>query len=242
MGGAFAPGGGLVGGQGVSGIEKQLKWKLLFFAGACVTLAGGIIPFFYHLFHWEWAPLTFLDSTFLVLFGVLMIVLDFPIPHPSGHLVAIRDNAYKFVLFMTRFTGRGLWYLFLATYVFQHNTRGMGQAAVIIGYIFSIYLVLLGIAALVKGYILSSRLDKVRQEITNMGHTAEHYVARSTTGLTKAQFQTMVDAVLINQETKFTNDELDYIINALSFDPYNDGQVSLEECDYWLRKGPMLMV
>merc|ERR1719413_117130 len=116
---------------------------------------------------------------------------------------------------MTRFTGRGLWYLFLATCVFEHCTRGIGQAAVIIGYIFSIYLMLLGIAALVKGYILSSRLDKVRQEITKMGHGAEHYIARNQSGLSKAQFQAMVDTLVINQDKPyFENDDLDYIINA----------------------------
>jgi hypothetical protein len=241
----MAPGGGLLGGQGASGIEKTLKWKLLFFGGACATLAGGTIPFFYHLFHAfsEWAPLTFIDTLFLVTFGVLMVVLDFPIPHPSGHLVAIRDNAYKFVLFMTRFTGRGLWYLFLSTLVFSHLSKeGLGKPAEVIGWIVSAYLVLLGIGALVKGYMLSSRLDKVRQEIMKVGHGAEHYVARNQNGLSKAQFQTMVDQVLINQDTKFTSDDLDYIINALSFTPYNDGQVSLEECEYWLRKGPMLCV
>jgi hypothetical protein len=238
--GGFAPGGGLLGGQATSGIEKTLRWKVFFFAGACFTVAAGIVPFIYYLRFPQWAPATFLDILFLLMFGSLMIVLDFPIPHPAASLVVIRDNAYKFLLFMTRFTGRGAWYLFLATFVFSVEVHDLG--AKVFGYICSIYLVLLGIAALIKGYLLSSRLEEVRKEIMKMGHGAEHYIARNQTGLSKAQFQAMVEAVLINQANKFTSDDLDYIINALSFTPYNDGQVSMEECEYWLQKGPMLCV
>mmetsp|Transcript_69621 Transcript_69621/g.148930 ORF Transcript_69621/g.148930 Transcript_69621/m.148930 type:complete len:256 (+) Transcript_69621:86-853(+) len=230
---------GLTGGQGVSGIEKTLKWKLFFFGGACVTFLTAVITIFYWISRFAWAPATFVAEVFLLIFGILMIVLDFPIPHPHKHLVAIRDNCYKFVLFMTRFMGRGCWYLFLATMVFSALwDSGVNYFT---GAAFTTYLVILGVCALVKGWMLSNKLQTVREAIVSQGRSAEHYIARGQTGLSKEQFKAMVESVT-NQSELFSSDDLDYIINALSFTPDNDGQVSMEECEYWLRAGPMLMV
>jgi len=219
--------------------EVLPSWKLFFFVGACCVLAGGTIPIVYRLVHLEWAPFTFVDTVFLTGFGIFMVVLDFPSHYPKGPLVTLRDNLYRYVLFLTRFMGRGLWYLFLATLVFQ----ALSPVPMVVRFIFTAYLVLLGVCALVKGYLLSSQLDKVRQEIIRIGHGAEHYVGR-TKALSKTEFEEMVDFAVSKQKVKvkFSSDDLDNIINAMSFTPYNDGQVSLEECEYWLREGPMLYV
>merc|ERR1719337_512246 len=65
-----------------------------------------------------WEPAGFVTVLFQLFFGLLMVVLDFPIPHPSPMLANVRAHIYKFFLFLTRFTGRGLWYLFLGTMIF----------------------------------------------------------------------------------------------------------------------------
>lgn len=230
---------GLVGGQGTSGIEKTMKWKLFFFAGAVVTSITSVYTILVWLSKVTWAPATFMSSVFLLFFSILMVVLDFPIPHPHKGLVAVRDNCYKFLLFMTRFMGRGFWYLFLATMVF--SSLWDTNINWFLAGVFSAYLVVLGMAALVKGWMLSSKLQSVREAIVSSGRGAEHYISRGQTGLSKEQFKAMVESVT-HQPDLFTNDDIDYIINALSFTPYNDGQVSMEECEYWLRQGPMLMV
>lgn len=216
-----------------------MKWKWLFFAGAVDVFLTGIGGLIYWITQFTWAPATFTTQVFLLIFGLLMIVLDFPIPHPHKQLVTIRDNCYKFMLFMTRFMGRGLWYLFLGTMVFQ--CLWGGGLNWFLGVVCTLYLVLLGVGALVKGWSISAKLQQVREAIVNSGRGAEHYIARGQTGLSKEQFKAMVEQVT-NQHDLFTNDDLDYIINALSFTPYNDGQVSMEECEYWLRQGYMLLV
>lgn len=231
---------GLTGSQAVAGIEKNLKWKLFFFGGACVTFAGGVISVLYWIFHFTWAPATFMSEIFLLTFGILMLVLDLPIPHPHKHLVTIRDSCYKFLLFMTRFMGRGVWYLFLSSMVFA--ALWDTNINLFLGCTFTAYLFFLGVIALVKGWIISHKLQAVREAIMNSGRTADHFISRGQTGLSKEQFKAMVANVTPHQADHFSNDDLDYIINALSFTPYNDGQVSLEECEYWLRPGPMLMV
>uniref|UniRef100_A0A7S0BBR5 COPI associated protein n=1 Tax=Pyrodinium bahamense TaxID=73915 RepID=A0A7S0BBR5_9DINO len=230
---------GLVGGQAIAGIEKTMQWKVLFFGGAVMTFASGIGCLVYEVSRVEWAPATLISDIFLFLFGGLMVVLDFPIRHPQKWLVNIRDNCYKFLLFMTRFMGRGVWYLFLSTLVFA--SLWDNQINWFLGGVFTAYLCCLGIAALVKGYMISSRLQSVREAIVSSGRGAEHYIARGQSGLSKEQFRAMVEQVT-NRHDLFTNDDLDYVINALSFTPYNDGQVSMEEAEYWLRPGPILMV
>jgi hypothetical protein len=240
--GFLESGGGLAnlpGSQHLAGIEKTLRWKWLFFAGAVITFVTGISSVIFRFTRMEWQPATLTTQAFLLVFGSLMLVLDFPIPHPHKQLTAIRDHCYKFMLFMTRFMGRGLWYLFLGTLVFQALwDYGLNW---FFGAVFTLYLVLLGVGALVKGFRISTKLQQVRELIVNSGRGTEHYIARGQSGLSKEQFRTLVEQVT-NQIDMFTNDELDYVINALSFTPYNDGQVSVEECEYWLQHGYMLLV
>lgn len=223
---------GLIGGQAESGIEKKFYWKLLFFTGAVFVVSTSVLSSIRYIRHFEWAPATFVLNLFLLIFGILMIVLDFPIPHPCRCLVKIRDGIYKDFLFMTRFVGRGIWYLFLATLVFSSLWEGRNTTRVI-GAIFTGYLILLAIAAIAQGAYLSFKLQKVRKEILDTQRTAEHYLAPKQIGLTKVQFEAMIETVM-HATDHFTDTELDYVINALSFTPENDGMVSLEEMDYWL--------
>ncbi|CAK0887751.1 unnamed protein product [Prorocentrum cordatum] len=230
---------GLIGGQAEAGIEKKLYVKVGFFTGAVFVVSAAMYSIIHYMRGIEWAPATFFGNVFLLVFGILMVVLDFPIPHPHQSLVDIRDNIYKFVLFMTRFTGRGIWYLFLATLVF--STLWDGGASWLLGLIFTGYLIILGIAALYKGGMMSYKLNKVREEILKSNRSAEHYLAPSQNCLSKVQFNAMVESVM-HEHGFFSDDELDYVINSLSFTPENDGQVSMEEIEYWLSDGPMMIV
>jgi hypothetical protein len=230
---------GLIGGQAESGIEKTMRWKLGFFTGAIFVVATAVFSTIHYLSAPEWAPGTFFGNLFLLVFGLLMVVLDFPIPHPHQSLVDVRDNIYKFVLFMTRFTGRGVWYLFLSTLIF--STLWDGGPSWMMGLFFTGYLIILGLVASYKGGMMSYKLNKVREEILKSNRSAEHYLAPRQTSLSKVQFQAMVESVTRDKDF-FDTDELDYVINALSFTPYNDGQVSMEEIEYWLSEGPMMIV
>merc|ERR1719334_1350151 len=135
-----------------------------------------------------------------------------------------------------------MWYLFLATMVF--GALWDTDINWFLGGVFSLYLVLLGVGALVKGYIVSTHLDKVRLALLrerDTGGNIDHYVSPTGRGLTKAQFKAMVENIT-GEKDGFSEDDLDYIINALSFLPSSDGVVTREELDYWVRPGPMLMV
>lgn len=235
--------GGLTGGQGLNGIEKRLKWKLMFFAGACIVLGTGVIAILHGVFSFSWAMFTFTSTIFLTVFGILMVVLDFPVKQEHPFFKQIQNNAYKFLLFMTRFTGRGMWYLFLSSMVFAVLKDVMPD---VLRYVLSLYLLVLGIAALVTGFRLSSKLDEVRIACTQSGKTADHFMAFMTTSreMSNHQFQAVVEHVLGQPKGKdyFNEDELDYVINALAFKPFHDGVVTYDELAYWLQPGPRLMV
>lgn len=235
---------GLVGGQGVAGIQKDMTWKMFFFAGSCCVLASAFIAIIYFIIHFQWAPCTFTSQLFLFFFGIVMLVLDFPIPYPNPYLQQIRENVYKFCLFMTRFTGRGMWYTFLSTMCFV--ALWDDNISWFLAVIFSGYLLVLGFAAMYKGIKLSRSLNKVRTAILDQNKSSETFFSAQHPVMSKSQFSDTIGRVMQQgggHDEPFTGDDIDYIINALSFKATNDGQVSKEEWDYWMRRGTgMLMV
>merc|ERR1719424_1396468 len=216
------------GGQAVAGIAKNMSWKVLFFAAACCTLVAATISILYFVFTFSWAPMSFTTILFMGVFGCLMVVLDFPIPHPSPHLAAVRANIYKFLLFLTRFTGRGVWYLFMGTMIFA--TLYDLDISPFFGIVMGGYVGVLGLVTLVFGVRLSQKLDVVRQELL-MGDKM-----CPPSGLSVEGFKTL--ALQVSKQD-FTDDELVYVFNSLSFNPMNDGVINPEEYKQWLLPGKM---
>lgn len=241
--------GGSVGGFGLGGpgdggkiaIEKYMKWNFAFFIGAAIVFGVAICTAIFWVVNFTFAPATFFSEMFLFVFGTIMLVLDVPMPHiqKHPHVTAARVQIYKFALFMTRFMGRGLWYMFLATMVFGSLwDTGINM---FFGGVCTLYLLGLGSVALGKGFLMTMKLNKIREHIMASGYTAERFISRGQTGLTGQQFKRMVEEASGDRDM-FKDDEVDYILNALSFQPSNDGQVTLEELQYWLQPGPPLMV
>merc|ERR1740121_2693334 len=149
-----------------------MKWRYGFFGGAVLVTATSIGTATYWLTHLAFAPATFFFEVFLLIFGILMLVLDFDIPHVQlhPHVKAVRAQIYKFGLFMTRFMGRGMWYLFLATLVFGALwDTGINW---FLGMVCTAYLTVLGVLAMGKGFVMSNKLNQVRDSIARAGYAA----------------------------------------------------------------------
>merc|ERR1719440_2163000 len=84
--------------QAVHGIAKNMSWKILFFLAGCCTLAAATISILFMIFSFEFAPFSFTTILFMLLFGILMVILDFPVPRPSPALASVRAHIYKFFL------------------------------------------------------------------------------------------------------------------------------------------------
>jgi len=224
-----------------AGIDKYLKWSFAFFGGAVLTTLTAVGTMIYWIKNFTFAPATMFFEFFLLTFGCMMLVLDLPMPHLQKHpkVMMFRTKVYKFALFLTRFIGRGVWYLFLATLVFGAlNDTGIN---VVLGTISTIYLLGLGAVAIGKGVVMSTKLNRVRSAILGSGHTMARFIPSGQPGLSAQQFQRMVSEVT-SEQTTFTTDEMDYIVNALAFTPYHDGEIQVEELEYWLQPGPAMWV
>merc|ERR1711971_647477 len=107
---------------------------------------------------------------YLLFFGCVMLVLDMPIPpvQKHRHVQMVRFQIYKFALILTRFMGRGATYLFLATMVFTASWDS--NINWFLGGVCTFYLVILGIVALGKGFIMTNKLNRVREAIMSSGY------------------------------------------------------------------------
>ena len=59
------------------------------------------------------APFDFINYVYLTLFGLIMIIIDIPVSNPR--IDNLRFFIFNYALFMTRFIGRGIWYIRLLT-------------------------------------------------------------------------------------------------------------------------------
>merc|ERR1719401_2828008 len=166
-----------------------------------------------------------------------MAVCDLPFANPHAMVSVIRHSIYKYMLFLTRFTGRGMWYCFLGTMIWA--ALWDLNISWFLGFVLGMYVILLGIASMLYGFNLSFKLDGVRKCIYDQDVERPKPPHGDMKGFAKQEF---ADVCLSVNQTKFTEDELDYVINALSFSPENDGGVSMIEYNYWLEKGWMSIV
>jgi len=232
---------GLAAGDGRLPIEKYMRWSIGFFVGAIIVFGVGLGTALYWLKNFTFSPATFFFETFLIVFGVIMLILDTPLPDMQKHpeVERVRRQIFKYALFMTRFMGRGIWYLFLSTLVFVALwDQKVGK---VLGALCTIYLATLGTVAAGKGFLLSHKLNKVRTHMREANYHPERYVPQGQMGLSAEQFRVMVGQVT-DVESYFSMDEIEYIINALSFSAFPDREINLEELQNWLQPGLPVMV
>merc|ERR1719167_1216401 len=124
-----------------------------------------------------------------------MLVLDTPVPHVQNHrhIQMTRFQIYKFALFMTRFTGRGCMYLFLATLVFGALwDTGINW---FLGGVCTCYLTVLGIVAMGKGLLMTSKLNRVRETILGAEQGPERFAAPGES-CNKDRFKQVIDSTM----------------------------------------------
>lgn len=71
------------------------------------TVAAGVLAII-GAFDTLLSPFSFANQGFLCLFGIIMLIIDLPLDN-SPALLEARRSICRYLLFMTRFTGRGVW-------------------------------------------------------------------------------------------------------------------------------------
>jgi len=202
--------------QGPGGARGQaLKMDLWWFAAACCVMFGGVIGTLDLLFT-QFAPIDLIDEMYLVIFGGVMFVLDAPLNFKM--LISFKQDVHKYCKFLTRLTGRGVWYIFMGTMTFAtlwENSISMFLAVVLGFFVFGV-----GVASTTIGVVKSRKLEKVRLNVyqhKQQGGLAQlfqqHARNSPTMGLTQSEFNDMCSTL---RGVSFSPDELAAIFNALT--------------------------
>merc|ERR1719265_1435914 len=205
-------GGQMAGGPGGG---KALKLDLWWFAAACCVTFGGIIGTLDLLFT-QFAPIDLIDELYLVIFGGVMFVLDAPLNFKL--LISFKQDVHKYCKFLTRLTGRGVWYIFMGTTTFAtlwENSISYFLAVVLGFFVFGV-----GVASTTIGVVKSRKLEKVRLNVYQhkqkgeLGKLYQQHARNSpTVGLSQQEFNEMCQSL---RGVSFSPDELAAIFNALT--------------------------
>jgi hypothetical protein len=202
-------------------------WKLGFFTCGACTLASGIISIIGAVASLA-SPFDFINYCYLTLFGAIMCALDIPLQMPL--LKSFRTNMFTYCLFLTRFLGRGVFYLFLSAMI----VGGLwdNDMCPFLGFILGGVVAGIAILSLIKGVELTQRLESVRKVVLEQGPEAwGSYIP--PTGLKKKQFQ---DLALSLKGVSFSEEEMNYIVAGFSQDINNDDVIQKEEFTEWTRE------
>jgi hypothetical protein len=202
-------------------LTKDISWKILFALLAVDIFAGGALAVFFKIMHPQIAPFTFTSELFLLFFGSLMLVLDIPVTIQNNLYLQVKDNIYKFMLFLTRFTGRGIWYMYLGTMVWA--ALWDQDESKILGFVMALFPIIAGGIAIGKGVRLSLSLEKVRKKVLEEQYIVNH-------PLSMEDFSRMCS----DRGVIFDPQDLQYVVNGLSLTAKNDGQVDVKEMQAWL--------
>lgn len=230
------PGGGALAGLGGSGKKFSWTWKLGFFVAASCTAAAGIIGTINRALT-PFATFDFVNEVYLLIFGGLMLVIDAPEVHPRMRDVKL--VIYKYLLFMTRFTGRGFWYIFLGVSIF--GSLWDENISPFLGFLLGGYVVILGFASVYYGAEKSFKLERVRKAVMARGgnsSTNQYETLCPPQGLTAEDFNELANSMA---GIRFSEEELQYVLNAFSFTIKADNLISREEFAEWT-KGRMTVL
>lgn len=90
-------------------MKLNVRYQTLFFSSGVMTVMSGIVSILESLRYFYFT--NFIVSTFLIIMGLIMMVLDIPgTPRwAAKHRILIR----KYIKFLTRLTGKSVWFFFL---------------------------------------------------------------------------------------------------------------------------------
>lgn len=181
-------------GRNVRGKNLGSYVPFMWFAAACCVMAGGIIGFVCMLLS-SFKIVDCLDEVYLVLFGLVVAILDFPM-NPAI-IQEPRTLINKYAMFLGRLMGKGLFLNFLGTMTLASLWNN--SISYILAIVLGLFVIAAGLFTLIYGYAKTRQLervrfalhDKVRQgaklnDIYNQ-YAHDHPLA----GMTKAEFGTL---------------------------------------------------
>jgi len=208
-------------------------FRMFFFLSAICVTAGGVIAVVSAIFVFE-NPLDFVLQTYVIIFGLLMMIIDAPYDN-NQRLKDYRLDIYKYARFLTRFVGRGIWYLFQGALII--GLLAENHLAPLAGFFMGGFIFLVACFSLFFGVKLTSKLEQVRKRVVEQGPEQwGAYIPPS--GMTKVQFRELAATL---KGIVFSDEELTYIVAAFSETVRSDDIISKEEFEEWTKGGMLVL-
>ncbi|CAJ1353960.1 unnamed protein product [Effrenium voratum] len=209
-------------GGGTKGLPLNPDWSFAFFVAACSTMLGAFIGGLCLFFSFELVD--FLEMCYILLFGGVLAVMDTPCLKTMKTVKDHREYFSKYVNILTRVTGKGIAFLFLGCSLFSTMWDNLESPGLeFLAFVLCMVPVVVGIGALVIGFIKSQKLNKARtalaQEAENVGALYDQH-ARTYSGphggLTMLEFSDLTFKII---GFKWEDSDLKLIFNALVSNP-----------------------
>jgi len=203
--------------------------QMIFFSAALLVLSTSVLSLITSIM--EAAPVKVIVQIYLVIFGFLMMVIDIPEHMSHSFLTDMKYAIYRNLLCLTRFTGRGLWYLFLGSMLFVSLYKNHFLLSVVCGIPVSV----LGVGATIHGIRKTRELEALRQSLK----FREQEDSCPEEGLSKTEFCKMA----VDMRGQMWDPEMMiYVFNALSLEIKADDHISRDEFLNWMEEPlPMLL-
>jgi len=241
---------------GTSGTGLDKKLNMLLFGAACIVVLSGALALVSFLLE-PWAVFDIMNEVFLVVFGAVLFVLHAPLNFKW--IMDYKAGISKYCRLLTRFTGLGMYLLFLGCLLF--NCLWNEDVSYLFAVLFTLYVCGLGVFALFFGSVKTLKLDRVRREVLAKvavgnggngadkeavlafasGFTSEH----RGSALTKGDFQDMCAS--LPSKITFINSDLALVFKSIgaeqASDTPNHELILLEDFCEWCQPGalPMLL-
>lgn len=191
---------------------------VFFGAASCICL-GAFVTGFCFLFQLKLVD--FIALGYLTVFGAIIAVLDTPFFKTIQMVVDAKTYISKYFNFVTRVTGKGVTFVFLASMLFLTMwDNAEGAFLSFLAVVLCSVPCLVGIGAIVIGILKSNKLDKARRQLQHVIDQRYDQFANTYRGphggLTMAEFNLLT---FENGGFKFQPLDLKLIFNALVSNP-----------------------
>jgi len=213
------------------------KYQTLFFTAGWGIIVAAVISTVNSIMALSVASLV--DSSFLLIFGFIMMILDIPgAPRWAGRY---RQLVRKYVKFLTRLTGKSLWFLYLGCMVAMAlwptgQSRRPG-VLVFVALCISMFVVFVAVVGLFISFRKSLRLEKVRKtlQVSAKGNSPEVFrkyaITDPTHGMQFEEFNRM-SSDYTQGRMQFDVADLAIIYNAL--DEHQKSAINEREFTEWM--------
>lgn len=232
-----------------SGVGLDKKLNLLLFGASVLIVGSGALAALTFILE-PWAMFDIMNELFLIAFGGVLFVLHAPLNFKW--VLDYKGYISKYCRLLTRFTGLGIYLLFLGCLLF--NCLWNEDVSYLFAVLFTLYVCGLGGFIFVFGAVKTLKLDRVRSQILkraqqqNAGDVREfasgYTSERREEALTKLDFQNMLQG--LDGAPTFITSDLALVFKAIGAEQASDQPdyevILLDDFVDWCQPGmPMLL-